>query len=158
MPQELRRLSRSGGILPYLKIMNHCVMLMAKLQSELGFTPSARAALGVSAVPPVEETASERERFDVILPTGGRIPMAHGAATECRVVFSNKGEVVSSNLAGPVITRAWTHKRAATTLLLNRCQVGKASTMLTADLVGTTRASRNPALSRRPRYSGSVRS
>jgi phage terminase small subunit len=47
------------GISPYLKIMNHCVMLMSKLQSELGFTPSARAALGrISAS--VGGRASER--------------------------------------------------------------------------------------------------
>lgn len=52
--------------------MNHCVMLMAKLQSEMGFTPTARASL--ASLPFPEEPPSEHERFDVILPTGGRIP------------------------------------------------------------------------------------
>lgn len=67
-------LSRNGGISPYLKIINHCVMLMAKLQTEMGFTPTARASLGMASLPTREEPAIEHERFDVILPTGERIP------------------------------------------------------------------------------------
>jgi phage terminase small subunit len=77
-------LSRNGGISPYLKIMNHCVMLMSKLQSEPGFTPSARAALGMSALPSVEEPASEHERFDVIVPNGERIP--YGARRPIEII------------------------------------------------------------------------
>jgi phage terminase small subunit len=41
-------LSRSGAavtVSPYIRIMNQCVLLMTKLQSEMGFTPSARASL-----------------------------------------------------------------------------------------------------------------
>jgi phage terminase small subunit len=67
-------LSHTGGISPYLTIMNRCVMLTARLQSEMGFTPSALASLGVAPLLGREEPVSEHERFDIILPTGERIP------------------------------------------------------------------------------------
>jgi phage terminase small subunit len=47
---------------------------MTKLQSELGFTPSARASLGVASFRLRDEPASEHELFDIILPTRERIP------------------------------------------------------------------------------------
>jgi P27 family predicted phage terminase small subunit len=32
---------------PYLRIINHCVILMTRLQSEMGFTPSSRVRLAM---------------------------------------------------------------------------------------------------------------
>jgi len=51
-------------------------MLMNTLQSELGFTPSARARLGVPAhgVGDDREPASPHERFDMVLPDGKIVP------------------------------------------------------------------------------------
>jgi phage terminase small subunit len=65
-------------ISPYVRIMNHCVLLMTKLQSEMGFTPSARASLDVASLPAREEPASPHELFDTILPSGERIPYGRG--------------------------------------------------------------------------------
>ena len=48
--------------------------------------------------------------------------------------------------------------RYAVKTFLAAGQTGTASTTLTADSVGTTRLSRNPVLSSKARYSGSVRS
>jgi P27 family predicted phage terminase small subunit len=70
-------LSRNGGVVtvsPYVRIMNHCVLLMTKLQSEMGFTPSARASLGVPMLPTPQEPTSPHQRFDTILPDGTRLP------------------------------------------------------------------------------------
>jgi phage terminase small subunit len=36
---------------PYVRIMNQATLLMNTLQAELGFTPSARARLGVPDLP-----------------------------------------------------------------------------------------------------------
>jgi hypothetical protein len=47
-------------------------MLMATLRSQMGFTPSAGASLGVCRLAR-KELASEQERFDVIVPSGERI-------------------------------------------------------------------------------------
>jgi phage terminase small subunit len=38
-------------ISPYIRIINHCVILMARLQSEMGFTPGAHRACGESCRP-----------------------------------------------------------------------------------------------------------
>jgi phage terminase small subunit len=35
------------GVSPYLRIINHCVLIMRNLQGEMGFTPSARARFKV---------------------------------------------------------------------------------------------------------------
>jgi phage terminase small subunit len=59
---------------PYVRFMNHCVMLMTRLQTEMGFTPSSRVSLGSALLPAGEAPASEHELFDVILPSGQRIP------------------------------------------------------------------------------------
>jgi hypothetical protein len=63
---------------PYLGIMNRTALLMGRLEAELGFTPSARAALGVLAggVGGDRKPASAHERFDTILPNGKVIPYA----------------------------------------------------------------------------------
>jgi phage terminase small subunit len=53
--------------------MNHCVLLMTKLQSEMGFTPSARASIGVPMLPAPEEPTNPHQRFDTILPDGTRL-------------------------------------------------------------------------------------
>ncbi len=66
-------LSRHGAVVtisPYIRIMNHCVLPMTKLQSEMGFTPSARASLGVPMLPAPEEPGSPHQRFDTIMPDG----------------------------------------------------------------------------------------
>jgi phage terminase small subunit len=53
--------------------MNQATMLMNTLQAELGFTPSARAHLGVPGSG-FAEPASAHEMFDTILPDGKIIP------------------------------------------------------------------------------------
>jgi phage terminase small subunit len=68
----------AGTVSPYIRIMNQATMLMNALQGELGFTPSARARMGV----PVggfgddREPMSAHEMFDVVLPNGQVIPYA----------------------------------------------------------------------------------
>jgi Phage terminase, small subunit len=63
---------------PYPGIMNRAGLLMARLEAELGFTPSSRASLGVPVglVGDELEPASPHERFDTILPGGKVAPYA----------------------------------------------------------------------------------
>jgi P27 family predicted phage terminase small subunit len=73
----LTRRSPAVTISPYIRIMNQATMLMNALQAELGFTPSARARLGVPDLPGGErEPTSAHERFDLIMPDGQVIPYA----------------------------------------------------------------------------------
>jgi phage terminase small subunit len=53
--------------------MNQATMLMNTLQAELGFTPSARAHLGVPGSG-LAEPSRAHEMFDTILPDGKIIP------------------------------------------------------------------------------------
>jgi phage terminase small subunit len=73
-------LSRAGPVVqasPYLGIMNRTALVMGRLEAELGFTPSARASLGVPGGGFADsEPANVHERFDVVLPNGQVIPYA----------------------------------------------------------------------------------
>jgi P27 family predicted phage terminase small subunit len=70
-------LSGSGAAMtvsPYVQIMDRCVLLMTRLQGQMGFTPSARATLGVPLSPAPRSPSSPHELFDTILPDGTRVP------------------------------------------------------------------------------------
>ena len=47
MPYLVKGPNGFAVLSPYLRAINHCVLLMARLQSEMGFTPAARARFAV---------------------------------------------------------------------------------------------------------------
>lgn len=49
-PPLLTEGSEHAVISPYVRIMNHCVMLMTRLQNEMGFTPTSRVSLGAAVM------------------------------------------------------------------------------------------------------------
>jgi P27 family predicted phage terminase small subunit len=49
---ELRLFDAQCAVSPYRKVIKDCLLLMVRLQSEMGFTPAARARLGQPAEPP----------------------------------------------------------------------------------------------------------
>ena len=54
---ELRLFDAQCAVSPYRKVIKDCLLLMVRLQSEMGFTPAARARLGQ----PAELPASGKE-------------------------------------------------------------------------------------------------
>lgn len=71
---ECPLVNADGVMSPYLSIMNRAIPLITKLAAQMGFTPVARTTLGVPMTTFRETAASEHELFDVVLPTGERIP------------------------------------------------------------------------------------
>jgi len=75
----LMRGQPSVVVSPYIRVMNQATVLMNTLQAELGFTPSARARLGVPDLPggfSGHEAATPHEMFDMIFPDGKVVPYA----------------------------------------------------------------------------------
>jgi len=73
----LMRGQPSVVVSPYIRVMNQATVLMNTLQAELGFTPSARARLGVADLPDDDrEPTNPHERLDMILPDGKVVPYA----------------------------------------------------------------------------------
>jgi phage terminase small subunit len=74
MPLLTMSAQGNPSVSPYLQIMQRCTLLMARLGSEMGFSPSSRVSLGVPALPSTEVPTSPHQLFDTVLPDGTRLP------------------------------------------------------------------------------------
>jgi P27 family predicted phage terminase small subunit len=81
LPVLVKKPDGTADISPYVRIIDRAVLLMVRLQTELGFTPSARAKISVGTASDGESDGETgwnllRRRFDVL--EGGRADESAG--------------------------------------------------------------------------------